>query len=52
MKKRGKEYHLRKHKQGTTNKWGTTMGSRKTRGCQRYLLKKSRNNKWGIGMWN
>jgi hypothetical protein len=53
VKKRGKEYHPRKHKQGTTtNKRRTTMGSRKIRGCQRYLLKKSGNNKWGVGMWN
>jgi len=41
MKKRGREYHPGKHKQGTiTSKRGATLGSRDTRGHQRHLLKK------------
>jgi hypothetical protein len=53
MKKRGREYHPGKHKQGTiTSKRGATLGSRDTRGHQRYLLKKRRNNKRGVRMWN
>jgi hypothetical protein len=58
QKKEEREYHSGKHKQGTTtSKRGTTMRSRdasggNNMGGQRYLLQKSRNNKWGAGMWN
>jgi len=52
MKKRGREYHPGKHKQGTTtSKWGATMGSKDARRGQRYLKKKGRNNKRGARMW-
>jgi hypothetical protein len=35
MKKRGKEYHPRKHVQGTTtSKWGKTMGVGMQEGAQ------------------
>jgi len=41
MKKRGREYHPGKDKQGTTtSKWGAIMGSRDARGAKGIFFKR------------